>query len=69
MKCNTKIINSVIEYLGVEKKNQRIMDTYIYTYINRQNLEKIQLDSIIEFKFALYVLSYLFLERVLFLNF
>ena len=45
------------------------MDTYIYTYINRQNLEKIQLDSIIEFKFAPYVLNYLFLERILFLNF
>ena len=45
------------------------MDTYIYTYINRQNLEKIQLDSIIEFKFAPCVLNYLFLERILFLNF
>ena len=32
------------------------MDTYIYTYINRQNLEKLKLDSIIEFKFAPYVL-------------
>ena len=40
---------------------------YIYIYIERErereSLEKIQLDSTIE------VLNYLFLERVLFLNF
>ena len=37
--------------------------------LNKQNLEKIQLDSIIESNFASSVLNYLFLERVLLLNF
>ena len=41
----------------------------IYIYIYGPSLEKIQLDSTTKSKFAPCILNYLFLEKILFLNF